>query len=509
MKTRIDHIRVSNRILSILMLLGAASLIGFSMGRWLLPPAAWIGPPLIMRYARDRKPGRGYLGVLGACILAMYIAFGSFFDPLVALVIVALYGLLLSLPYLADRLLSPAFPGFTGTLVYPLAATALEFVNNHTNPMGAWGATGFSQYGNLPLMQFASVTGMIGITFLMGWFAGFANWSWEKWNRGENNLKGIAAFGAVLTVVMLFGLIRLNAASPDEPQESVRVAGITSEGLDSFAERAERASVDVTAADQMMQYYWDAYFEATAREAQAGAKVILWPELNGVTGPAEADAYIAQAQGVARQHGIYLAIPLGILDPDTGNWAENKLLVIDPAGTIVMEHVKYGGAIMETSLAGDGELRSVDTPYGVLSGAICWDMDYPAIIQQAGLNGTGLFLVPSKDWAAIDPVHTQMAVFRAIENGMSVVRQTDAGLSIAVDAYGRVLAQTDFFTSAERTMVAQVPTGHVATLYTALGRYFEWLCLVGFLLLIASVILERRTVRYQNPVPDGLVHTSN
>ena len=44
-------------------------------------------------------------------------------------------------------------------------------VNNHVNPIGAWGATGFTQYGNLPLMQLASVTGMIEMTFLMGWFA--------------------------------------------------------------------------------------------------------------------------------------------------------------------------------------------------------------------------------------------------------------------------------------------------------------------------------------------------
>jgi hypothetical protein len=31
-----------------------------------------------------------------------------------------------------------------------------------------FGVLGFTQYGNLPLMQFASVTGMIGITFLLG-----------------------------------------------------------------------------------------------------------------------------------------------------------------------------------------------------------------------------------------------------------------------------------------------------------------------------------------------------
>jgi apolipoprotein N-acyltransferase len=139
----------------------------------------------------------------------------------------------------------------------------------------------------------------------------------------------------------------------------------------------------------------------------------------------------------------------------------------------------------------------VDTPFGALSGVICWDLDYPAVIQQAGRNGTGLLLDPSNDWLAVDPLHSQMAVFPAIENGMSIVRQTSDGLSIAVDPYGRVLAQTDFFGSTDRTLVAQVPVGHVATIYTAFGRWFGWACLSGFLILVAYVVARAVIARRQ------------
>ena len=170
--------------------------------------------------------------------------------------------------------------------------------------------------------------------------------------------------------------------------------------------------------------------------------------------------------------------------------------MIDPTGTIVTEHFKYGGAMTEGNrVQGDRKLRTVVTPYGVLSGLICYDMDYPEVVQQAGQNGVGLMLVPSRDWIEIDPLHSQMAVFRAIENGMSVVRQTDEGLSIAVDAYGRILAQTDFFSSKDRTMVAQVPVKHVATLYTVFGRWFEWLCLAGFLFIVIWALIARRQMK--------------
>ncbi len=143
-------------------------------------------------------------------------------------------------------------------------------------------------------------------------------------------------------------------------------------------------------------------------------------------------------------------------------------------------------------LVGDGTLQTANTPFGVLSGVICWDADYPAVIEQSGQNGTGLLLVPSADWFEIDPVHTQMAVFRAIENGYSLVRQTELGLSMAVDPYGRVLAQTDFFDAADRTMVAQVPVAHVDTLYASFGRWLGWVCLGGFLALSVWAVVARR-----------------
>ena len=294
----------------------------------------------------------------------------------------------------------------------------------------------------------------------------------------------------------LFGFLRLNLAPISE---TVRVAGITAESNKSFSERLAVAvpdpmNVDPTKFRPVVESHNDAYFNETVREAKAGARVIVWDEMAGISLPElgiDEATLIARAQDVARQNAIYLAIPIGVVYLD-GTPHDNKLLLIDPTGAVVMEHFKYGGAITENIRPGDGILQSVQTPFGVLSGVVCYDMDYPAIIQQAGQNGTGLMLVPSRDWIEIDPLHSHMAAFRAIENGMSVVRQTDLGLSLAVDAYGRVLAQTDFFSSTDRTMVAQVPVKHVATIYTAFGRWFEWVCLFGFLVVVAWSLFARR-----------------
>jgi len=443
----------SNKLVSLLMLLVGSLLVGFSTGRWLAPMVAWIGPVLIMRYYRDQKVGRGYIFIIVAYILAFLIGFGGMWLGMWGMGMMSglavLYGLLWSLPYLADRLMSRRLLGFSSTFVYPLAATTLEFVNIHTNPVGDWGATGFTQYGNLALMQLASVTGMIGITFLMGWFASVVNWAWETRTRGGQINRGLVIFGAVLAAVFIFGFLRLNLSSLSETEETIRVAGITTATQAELYEQAGGNPAWVTnpgspIAHSAVQSRWDAYFAETEREAEAGAQVVFWNEIAGLTSNSDVAAMTAQAQDVAKQNGIYLAVPLAVFYPaDMGMPYELKLLVIDPYGAVVLEHVKYGGGLVTPGmLVGDRKLQKVDTPFGILSGIICWDADYASVIRQAGQNGIGLMLDPSSDSIQIDPIHTHMAVFRAIENGMSLVRQTEWGLSMAVDPYGRVLAQT-------------------------------------------------------------------
>jgi apolipoprotein N-acyltransferase len=144
---------------------------------------------------------------------------------------------------------------------------------------------------------------------------------------------------------------------------------------------------------------------------------------------------------------------------------------------------------------GDGVLRTVETPYGTLSGLICWDTDFPATVRQAGRNGTDILLSPSLEFRAADPMHAQMATFRAVENGVSVVREADNGLSVATDPYGRTLAAVDHFTASERVMVAQVPTRGVFTIYSMIGDLFGWLAVVGFVAIVAWGVIRSLTLR--------------
>src|SRR5439155_7554226 len=116
------------------------------------------------------------------------------------------------------------------------------------------------------------------------------------------------------------------------------------------------------------------------------------------------------------------------------------------------------------------------------------DRDFPDIIRRVGQANADILLVPSGDWRAIDPYHTQMATFEAIEAGSSLVTQVDDGLSVAVDYEGHVLASTDFFTTDPQVMVAYVPIQGVHTIYATIGDLFAWLSIAGLVVLIGFAL---------------------
>jgi apolipoprotein N-acyltransferase len=218
------------------------------------------------------------------------------------------------------------------------------------------------------------------------------------------------------------------------------------------------------------------------------------------------DDLLARSRGVAEDQGIFLATGAGILFPDDERMPENRLMLIAPSGEIVMDHLKFGATLVDGIAPGDGILRTVDTPYGTLSGIVCYDGDFPMIVKQAGRNGTDILLIAhGEPNVGAAQLHAQQHIFRAIENGVSVFRADSVrGLSFATDPYGRILAMTNNLTASERAISAQVPTHGVFTLYSVIGDLFGWMSVAGFAVTVAwAVVRGRRAKRAESSQSEG------
>ena len=465
---------------------------------WRMPLAWWLSPIFLVRFTRTQKVGRAFFLIWLSSFLTAIPPMDSIVNALIPtplpifLIIVAVFALINSaIPYLADRLLAPRLKGFTATLVFPLIVTIMSYIGAKANPAGSIGGQAYFQYSKLALLQLLSITGMWGVVFLVNWLGPVLNYAWERSFVWKEIRKNGLIYAAIMLAVFLYGGVRL--AYAPQASSTVRVHGFTAVDMrnEMLPKIREAKQQDWQTYRQLSAELQELYLEGTIREARAGAQIVHWPEMAVNLAKDDEASFIARAQKIAREEQIYLVMAYAVGFQD-GSPFENKLVIIDPAGEVVLEHYKYGGALLDGAVPGDGILRTVETPYGTLSGIICNDTYHEEVVTQAGRNGTDILFSPTLGWRQTNPLQAHMAMYRAIENGVTHIRQADNDLSIAVDPYGRLTATMDHFNSTERVMVSQVPILSTFTIYSYIGDLFAWLCIVGFIVVMAWGIVQGR-----------------
>jgi apolipoprotein N-acyltransferase len=492
-----------------LWLLIGFALLPFTAYRVVFPLAAWIAPVFLLRFERVSRRGgpalwlifaaymlAGVIDLIGSPGRGLDLLLGLTFFPLVRAV-------RFTLPYVTDRLLGARLGTWPRMLLFPASFVASDWLMGLLHLTGTFGSPAYSQYGVLPLIQLVSVTGMYGLTFLVMWFASAVNAVWEHGFQRRATRLPLAVFGSVLAAVFAFGFARLSLAAPTSP--TVKAATITlspavynqaNDGLDLMtfnrATSAQRAA-------------WRPRFNATVDQMLArtqtalsqGAKLVAWQEQSALVLPEDRQNAISRAAALARSHGAYLEIWLGVLNRSQSlPYFADQAVLISPAGTVVWTYEKTYlvlGSDSAFTVRGSGVLPVADTPYGRLTTAICNDLDYPGLLRQAGQKGADILLAPNnEDYSFQASYRAGEQVYRAIENGTSLIRPAGDGISLMTDYLGRVIASQDYSASNDGIMLASVPTTGVSTIYSHIGDSFAYLCTLG---LVLGIHLARRAKR--------------
>jgi apolipoprotein N-acyltransferase len=227
--------------------------------------------------------------------------------------------------------------------------------------------------------------------------------------------------------------------------------------------------------------------DASRREARAGARIIVWPELATYTFPENEATLIEGGQSLARTEHVYLEMAYGVDGQQA--LARDRAVLIDPQGQVLWIYDKaHPGLSLPSVNNGPGIVPVVSTPYGRLATVICVDAWYPDLMQQVGNRGVDLMLVPGQEWPGTYLWAPHDTSFRAIEYGYALVRPADWDQGMIFDAQGRVLAASDYYTTDQQIVIASVAVKGTWTIYGLVGDLFTWLCMISLFALTVLVV---------------------
>lgn len=208
------------------------------------------------------------------------------------------------------------------------------------------------------------------------------------------------------------------------------------------------------------------------KAAEAGAKLVVLPENFAIMGMSEFDKVkIREADGdgplqeflaeQAAKLGIWLVggtIPLAGHEPDKVNAA---CLLFDDKGNRAARYDKihlFDVKITESderyneseSIEPGSKVVVVDTPFGKLGLAVCYDLRFPGLFRHMSEAGVEIYALPSSFTAITGKAHWETLVrARAIENLSYVIAAAQGGYhangcetfghSMIVDPWGVVL----------------------------------------------------------------------
>ena len=449
--------------------------------RWFVPWIAFLALVCFVRAAPLRAAVPGSVVLLG--LASAFHARGAL--PLSGLpYLLAAFGIGSTVvpPFLLDRFASRRLGPLLGSLVLPASWVVLEGLGAAFSPFGSWGALGYTQRGALPLLQFAAVFGVHGLSFLVLWFASTCASALREGVSPRERILTLAGIATVLLGIVVLGSLRLAGSGvpprvlaalvlpriqtylgavtgPNAPlghaiKETGKRRAVTGDARESFRLRSEALATEL--------------LDRSAQAARDGARLIVWSE--GALMVAEEDeaAFVERAGNLASREKLHLAVSYLRLSLDGSGRIENLNRLLDSDGRTLWRYLKaHPVPGLEKCVRGNGKIPFAQTPAGRLAPAICFDLDFPRFVRQAA--GADILIVPSDDWREIAVTHARMAAVRAVELGVSLARPSSAGISQGIDPYGRVLGSLDYFESSDRILFVTVPAATVATPYVKLG----------------------------------------
>ncbi|HSN07513.1 MAG TPA: nitrilase-related carbon-nitrogen hydrolase [Hanamia sp.] len=374
---------------------------------------------------------------------------------------------------------------WNAVFAFPVFFTAFEWLLINFSSDGTAASIAYSQSNFLPLIQIASITGIIGITFIVTFIPSVVAIGWHFRREKTKILPLIAIAFIVIGPVFIYGFSRIN---PVSKKDTVTV------GLVVLDEKTHKMG-NLNFQDELR--HTKNYASEISKLAARGAKLIVLPE-RAININKETDSTtIGILSSCAKTNHV------GIVTGYTNFKNEikhNSALAIDQQGNVVMDynkiHLVKG---LEDEFVPGKKLGLFAYKNLQLGAPICKDLDFPAYIKQYGSNKVTFLCIPAWDFIVDDWLHSRMAILRGVENGFSEVRTARLGRLTISDYFGRVNAEVNSSNEKATSLVGQVSLDRIDTFYTRHGDWF------GITVIIATItFLFLSLVKRKAPQPPKL-----
>ena len=337
--------------------------------------------------------------------------------------------------------------------VFPAILAGFYVIMGHFTPFGTQLSPGYDLIDWLSFVQIVSLLGLSGLNFTIFSLCALLvhHYVIERPGSRLSRTAGYLAVG-IFVFTWTYGSIRLVAPY------------MYQKGVGDLAPRPQdllRGACVVQAGGQTVEVL-----------QQNAPDFIIWSESAG--GFSEDDA--PRFQSMANESNAALAVTVG-----------NRLVFFEPGQNVPLVRFTKGNPapFMERGVSkGDPMAFGRSAVIGDFNAAICFDFDNPEYIR-SGVN-SGLMLQPA-NVGGVAGIYAQVpAIFRAIENGATLVRCASKAVSGVWDPYGR--AQLSTMRNTADVIPFQIPKRHVQiwTFYHNVGFVFDYMLIV---LMGASLIL--------------------
>ena len=501
---------------------------------------AWVAPALLL-FSSRAKPGAdafraGYAGGLVFWLASLYwlLLIPCAFLPVLGWLALAGY---LALFFALWTWLTAGFDFQTSRWVNRLRWTlggaaawvALEMLRGWLWGGFPWSFLGVSQYQLVPLIQIASATGVYGVSFLVAWFSLSLFCAAEMIFRNptRRHVWQAEIVLPMLVIVLCFvvGFFRMSdeaiqetglqatVVQPRIPQSIIWDPSLDETGFEKFLSQNETALTNPT---DLLVWPESAVPEMSPgncdRISALARRHHVWLILNG-------EDMTTTPQATNFYNSAFLVDPEGRL---TATYHKQKLVIFGEYVPLVrwLPFLKWFTPIEGGWTPGDrpvtfpvtGLNKSVAVPTNViflgapdsspgdvphkakLSVLICFEDTFPGVARAAAqdnldcfvnLTNDGWFGDSSEQWQ-----HMANAVFRAVENGVPLLRCSNNGITCFINRHGgieQLLRDAKGSEYGQGTLTVKIPLRTPdqkpeATFYNRHGDWFGRGCVIAALL---------------------------